>query len=225
MSLPLPGSIRITPGAGLMMDLLPQRAVWLPGPRALLVADVHLGKAASFRRLGVPVPRGTTAGNLERLDALLMTLAPVHHLVVLGDLIHSAQGRTPALIQALTQWRTRHAATAMTLVRGNHDDRAGDPPVELGIAVVDEPCLMWGLALCHDPATPAPAFRLAGHVHPVLWLGQGIDRLRLPCFVEAGEGLLLPAFGEFTGGWEVAQTPGQRLHALAPDRVWTLPTP
>jgi DNA ligase-associated metallophosphoesterase len=225
MSTPLAGSTSITLGNSLLLHLLPQRAVWLPGPRALLVADVHLGKAASFRRQGVPVPRGTTRGNLERLDELLTALAPVHQLVVLGDLIHSAQGRTPALLQTLRQWRAQHGATVMTLVRGNHDDRAGDPPAELCIEVVDEPCLRWGLALCHDPATPAPAFRLAGHVHPVLWLGQGIDRLRLPCFVETADSLLLPAFGEFTGGWEVAPAPGQRLHALAPDRVWTLPTP
>ncbi len=48
---------------------LPERALWLPDAGLLLVADAHIGKAQSFRRLGVPVPEGTTAGTLARLDA------------------------------------------------------------------------------------------------------------------------------------------------------------
>jgi metallophosphoesterase superfamily enzyme len=35
----------------------------------LLVADPHFGKAATFRALGVRVPRGTTEGTLARLAA------------------------------------------------------------------------------------------------------------------------------------------------------------
>ena len=34
----------------------------------LLVADMHIGKALAFRRLGVPVPHGTTAETLARLE-------------------------------------------------------------------------------------------------------------------------------------------------------------
>ena len=51
--------------------LLPQRAAFLPEFGVLLVADVHLGKAVSFRRLGVPVPAGTTAETLSLLDQCL----------------------------------------------------------------------------------------------------------------------------------------------------------
>jgi hypothetical protein len=39
--------------------------------RTLLVADAHFGKAVSFRKLGVPVPRGTTGGTLAKLDAAI----------------------------------------------------------------------------------------------------------------------------------------------------------
>ena len=46
---------------GERLHLLPERAVWWPAAGLLLVADVHLGKAATFRRLGQPVPAGTTA--------------------------------------------------------------------------------------------------------------------------------------------------------------------
>ena len=38
---------------GASLVLLAERAAYLPAQRALLVADVHVGKAASFRGLGV----------------------------------------------------------------------------------------------------------------------------------------------------------------------------
>ena len=82
------------------VHLLPGRAAFLPATSTLLVADVHIGKAASFRRLGVPVPAGTTAANLVRLDGLLARW-PVRRLVVLGDLLHAASGRAATTLATL----------------------------------------------------------------------------------------------------------------------------
>ena len=47
--------------------LLAERAVFWPGRKSLLVADFHLGKAATFRRAGIALPSGTTTENVERL--------------------------------------------------------------------------------------------------------------------------------------------------------------
>lgn len=218
-------ALHLLPG-GRCLHLLPERAAWLPDAGLLLVADVHFGKAASFRRLGVPVPRGTTGANLARLDALFSRLPGVRELVFLGDFLHAASGRAPATLQALLTWRQRHAGVVITLVRGNHDDRAGDPPAALGIAVMDEPWLHAGLALCHDPATPRPAGRyaLAGHLHPVARLGRGVDAVRLPCFHARAQGLMvLPAFGAFTGGAVVRAAAGETLYLVAPHQVLVHP--
>ena len=54
--------------AGEALDLLSERALWWPAERMLFVADLHLGKAASYRALGQPVPGGTTQENLARLE-------------------------------------------------------------------------------------------------------------------------------------------------------------
>ena len=51
--------------------LLPQKAVWLPQRKTLLVADAHIGKAVAFRALGVPVPRSTTSQTLDALSRLV----------------------------------------------------------------------------------------------------------------------------------------------------------
>lgn len=207
---------------GRALSLLPERAAWLADAGLLLVADVHFGKAASFRRLGVPVPQGTTDANLTRLDGLLARLPGVRELVFLGDFLHAASGRAPATLQALEAWRRRHAALAVTLVRGNHDGHAGDPPAAMGIQVVDEPWRRAGLALCHDPATPRPDGwpALAGHLHPVTRLGRGFDAVRLPCFHARADGVLvLPAFGAFTGGALVRARAGDALYLVTGERV------
>ena len=209
--------------AGEHLQLLPERALWWPAARVLFVADLHLGKAATYRALGQPVPGGTTQENLSRLDALVAHHAP-SQLVFLGDFLHAAEARTPAVMQALDSWRERHVDLAMTLVRGNHDSRAGDPPASLRIEVVEEPHLLGPFACCHHPQTHATHFVLAGHVHPVRRLhGRGRDSLRMPCFVSDERLAILPAFGEFTGGWRVEATPGRRFYAVGGAAVWALP--
>jgi DNA ligase-associated metallophosphoesterase len=208
--------------AGETLWLLPQRALWWPAARVLWVADLHLGKAAAYRALGQPVPGGTTQENLARLDELLARFDPAQ-LVFLGDFLHAAASRTQSLLEAVAAWRARHAAVRMVLVRGNHDKRAGDPPASLAIDVVSEPWLLGPFACCHHPQTHATHFVLAGHVHPVASLrGRGKDRLRLPCFCWDERVGVLPAFGEFTGGWSVASELGRRLFVVG-DGVWEVP--
>lgn len=207
--------------AGEPLYLLPERALWWPAARVLLIADLHLGKAATYRALGQPVPGGTTQQNLARLDALIACLAP-QRLVFLGDFLHAAQART--VLAAVADWRARHAGVAMTLVRGNHDSRAGDPPAALGIDVVNEPFLLGPFACCHHPQSHATHFVLAGHLHPVCRLyGPGRDSVRLPCFVSDARQAVLPAFGEFTGGWLMERAPERRFYAVGGETVWALP--
>jgi DNA ligase-associated metallophosphoesterase len=221
---------RTPPGQALPVDyagesvwLLPERALWWPAGRVLFVADLHLGKAATYRALGQPVPAGTTRENLARLGALLIHYQP-RQLVFLGDLLHAAQARTPSVLQGLAAWRESFPALDCVLVRGNHDSRAGDPPASLGLRVVDEPFAMDPFAACHHPQRHDTLGVIAGHVHPALNLrGPGLDHVRLPCFcLEAGL-LILPAFGEFTGGWNVTREAGRRLYPVGDHRVWKLP--
>ena len=77
------GAHAITLPCGMALQLLPQRALWWPAARMVMVADVHFGKAATFRRAGQPVPHGTTADNLARLDAVLAATG-ADHLELLG---------------------------------------------------------------------------------------------------------------------------------------------
>ncbi len=202
--------------------LLPEKAIYWPQQQALLIADAHFGKAAAYRRLGQPVPHGTTASNLAVLDHLLASHA-CQRLIFLGDFLHAPGSQGPATLAALQQWRERYPALHITLIRGNHDRRAGDPPAALNFEVVAEPLLLGPFALQHEPEPHAHAPVLAGHVHPVYRLrGKGRQSLRLPCFRMGGDISLLPAFGAFTGGYAVQPGRDDSVFVIGDGQVWPL---
>ncbi len=207
---------------GQALWLLPDRAIYWPARRALLLADMHIGKAASYRALHQPVPRGTTEATLARLDALLDE-HDCEQLIVLGDFLHARAARAPATLARLHEWRKRHEDLKIVLIRGNHDRNAGDPPTSFDIEVVDEPWIVGPFALRHEPQAHATHAVLAGHVHPVFVLrGKARQRLRLPCFLIGEQVSLLPAFGEFTGGWEITPTHANEVYLVGAGRVWPL---
>ena len=208
--------------AGCEVLLLADKALYWPQQQMLCVADAHFGKAAAYRSLGQPVPHGTTAANLARLDALLSSY-PVSEVIFLGDFLHAPKSHAPATLAALYAWRHRHPALVCKLVRGNHDLRAGDPPGALEIQVVNEPYLRAPFALRHTPAMHATHHVIAGHVHPVFQLqGLGRQRLRLPCFQLTDRMTLLPSFGEFTGGHAVQVTPSSRTVLTDGTGIWSI---
>lgn len=216
------GAHAITLPGGITLWLLPQRAAWWAEAGMVFVADVHFGKAATFRRAGQPVPHGTTADNLARLDAVLAATG-ARQLVFLGDFLHARSGASEPLWRQLLPWRERHAGVGMTLVRGNHDLHAGDPPPALGLATVNEP---WqpheGAALlaCHHPQAVAGHTVLAGHLHPVLRLrGLAYDAVRAPCFAWGHGQLILPAFGAFTGASPETLPRSWAQFAVTPQQV------
>lgn len=205
--------------AGERLVLLPERLAYWPAARVLLVADFHLGKAASFRSAGIALPRGTTDDNVARLDAALAG-REVDEVVFLGDFLHSAQGRAPATLARFARWRASRPSVAMTLVRGNHDDRAGDPPAEWGFRCVDPGEARGPFALVHEPSPVRGGYALAGHVHPAVRLSErGGQSLRLPCFWFGPRVGVLPSFGAFTGSALVRPRAGDQVFVVADDEV------
>lgn len=221
---PPKGSLALTL-SGERVWLLPERALWWPATRTVFVADVHLGKAASYRALGQPVPSGTTRDNLDRLSALVEGVAAAR-LVVLGDLLHATAAQQAQVLDPVHRWRERHAGLACVLIRGNHDSRAGDPPPSLRFAIEDEPWRIGPFAACHHPRRMTDAYVLAGHLHPAVTLrGLAHERQRLPCFCESEGLLILPAFGAFTGTTLEGLPAGARCHAVGGGAVWAAPSP
>jgi DNA ligase-associated metallophosphoesterase len=216
-------AILATVCGGEAVELHAARALHWPRGRTLFVADVHLGKASTLRAGGVALPRGATAGDLARLSALVQRTGAAT-LCVLGDFLHAAAGRVPALDAAFMAWRRSHPALAIRLVRGNHDLNAGDPPSEWDVETVAEPHPLPPFLACHVPRSPPSGYALCGHVHPGVRLaGRAHESVRLPCFLLGPRRALLPAFGRLTGLAIVAPSPDETVFAIAGERLFRVP--
>jgi len=192
----------LTAGGESLLCLAEHALVW-PAEHTLFVADVHLGKAASFRAAGVPLPSGHSSHDLDRLSTLIRT-HDVHRLVILGDLVHTQTSYTPVLDRNFRDFRIRHDDVDMLLVRGNHDLHAGDAPSAWGLQIVAEPFALGPFACCHEPQSAAGSgYELAGHLHPALRLQTTREGVTLPCFWQHATGMVLPAFGSLTGKYAV----------------------
>ncbi len=204
---------------GETITLLPERAAYWHRQSALLVADPHWGKAATFRAGGIPVPSGTTGEAIERLD-LLVQRTSASRVIFLGDLLHAKPGRSKEMFSALETWRRTRSDIGVTLVRGNHDRRAGDPPAELCFDCVDAPYRKGPFVFTHHPAAHPDGYVIAGHVHPGIRLyGPARQRERLPCFVFGASVAILPAFGDFTGLADIDAEEWDRIYAIADSTV------
>lgn len=205
--------------AGETLYLLAERAVWWPAGRTLFVADFHLGKAASFRCAGIPIPEATTGESLTRLGAALDRTG-AERLVVLGDFLHSRAGRAPSTLAHFLAWRESRTALAITLVRGNHDGNAGDPPADWGIDCVDPGVGLGPFGLVHEPKPVRGGYALAGHIHPAVRLTEaGRQSLTLPCFWFGERVGVLPSFGAFTGSAVVRPRRGDQVFVIAEGEV------
>ena len=200
------------------LQLLPERAVYWPALSALLLADLHLGKAAAFRRAGLAIPEGDTASSLQRLDTLITNWRP-REVILLGDILHVRLGSDPALHRRILDWRARHGDTAMTAIIGNHDRELRQ--LEPALACYAEGMERNGLVLRHHPPEGSIGKPwIAGHWHPVVRLDAGGDSLRLPAFIrEPGDGLILPAFGGMTGGAPVNARRGRSRYVTSGEAV------
>ena len=205
--------------AGEKVIALPEKALFWPSESALFIADIHLGKEASFLAAGVPVPLGPTSETLANLSTVL-TKAKPKILYLLGDLWHAKAGRTIGFTDDFIQWRKSHHNVEMVLVEGNHDLKSGPLPIEANVREVKEPYTVGPFSLCHYPETVAASYVLSGHLHPgVVLQGRGRQALKLPCFWFGPQTGVLPAFGEFTGCSKVSPAVGDQVLIVAEGQV------
>ncbi len=204
---------------GAELELLPERAIYWAEHRALLVADLHLGKPESFQARGIPVPSDLVDDELERLGQSLGRTG-AQTLWILGDMLHDEFALDPVLNDRIVHFRNRHPALRVVLVRGNHDRHVPELPADWKVDECDTATL-GPFRLRHHPRASPEGWVFSGHLHPMVKLVAGGDRLLLPCFhfddrTRVG---VLPAFSTFSSG--VRMRRGQnRVFAIADDEVF-----
>lgn len=203
--------------AGEQVVLLGARALYWPARHALLIADLHLGKADVFRRAGIGLPSGVTGDDLQRLSALFAR-HDVRTLWILGDVLHGAVHRA-AWYRQWQGWREQHAAVQVGALAGNHDRAL--PKADLGIELLGEQLQAGPFLLRHDPEPHTSLHVLCGHIHPLAKL-PGMTR-RWPAFWLRERLTVLPSWSRFTAGIAPVLEPGERLVACVEDTAIALP--
>lgn len=187
-------------------DLHPSGAIYWREKKTLMLADVHLGKVAHFRKNGIAVPRKVEGVFYEKM-ILLSSAFEITRILFLGDLFHSYQNSEWHLFCA---W-VKKQNSKLVLIEGNHDVIPASEFKQLGISVVSD--LREDLFyFSHYPNDTEKDFVFCGHIHPGVKLKGAGQQLKVPCFYHGPDQLILPAFGAFTG-----------LHILTPkegDRIY-----
>ena len=177
-------------------------ALLWPEQSVLVVSDLHLEKGAAFAQAGTFLPPYDSDETLNRLEALL-TSTKARTLISLGDSFHS-----PSVIAGLSEdllarvQRLTHSVERFIWVTGNHDPEV---PAHFG-GEVHEDLALGPLHFRHEasPLFPLPG-EISGHWHPKASIrGPNNRPLTRSCFIHDHERLILPAFGTFTGGLNVA---------------------
>ncbi len=213
----IPGALELEL-RGQHLVLLAERAAYWREQEMLLIADMHCGKAATFRARNVPIPDGNMEADLARLTTVL-DKTKARRLAILGDWIHAAVGCTDEVIETVQEWCQSHRQVEIHWIRGNHDRLSETVRSRFGF----EDSLFLDQApfrLQHEPGENADRLTIAGHLHPTVSLGgRGFPRVRLPCF-HVGERLaVLPAFTSFAGGNPSRPSMGSRVFLIASGEV------
>ncbi|MFI5160865.1 MAG: ligase-associated DNA damage response endonuclease PdeM [Sphingobacteriales bacterium] len=200
--------------------LLPQKAIYWTQEKALIVADVHLGKVGHFRKAGIAVPRDMEQTDLGELSDLIFEYKP-QKLFFLGDLFHSDMN---ADWEWFRLWRQQHKKLEILLIRGNHDIIHDKYYVELNISLQDElqvgPFLMLHKPLGDAKLETAEGYVLCGHIHPGVHLsGRGRQSVTIPCFAFGENQCILPSFGRFTGRVAMRHQKTDRIFGVLKDKV------
>lgn len=189
-------------------------AIFWKEQNMLLISDVHLGKVAHFRKHGLAIPANAILENFKRLDEVF-ELFNSYKIVFLGDLFHSKINNEWKLF---ADW-VNSINAKIILVEGNHDIIAKQHYAELNIEIYPK-LIIDEFLLTHHPTETDQVFNFCGHIHPGIKLKDlGRQAMKLPCFFEKENQMILPAFGEFTGNYFLKPKENEKVYAIANDKV------
>ena len=180
--------------------LLPKKAIYWQEEKALILADLHIGKVGHFRKAGIAIPKLLEQEELATLSDLIREYNP-KQLIFLGDLFHSDHNDDWNWLQL---WRELFPDIKMILIQGNHDILNEEYYKQAKFEVY--PSLEMGpFIMVHDKKDlkklqSTDLYALSGHIHPAIKLkGKARQSLLLSCFLFGEKAAILPAFGKFTG--------------------------
>src|ERR1044071_1772764 len=165
---------------GESVKLLAERALYWPAQKMLIVADLHWGKSAHFRKHGIAIPGSTQTRDEVKLARLVREYS-AERLVIAGDMFHS---RHNAEVDIFTHWRNAHQSLHIDLVPGNHDILPKEMYTGWNLQLHDQ-LKTSPFLIVHDAPADCTDFCIHGHVHPAIRISRrGHNSIKLCCFCE-----------------------------------------
>ncbi|MCC5936888.1 MAG: ligase-associated DNA damage response endonuclease PdeM [Lunatimonas sp.] len=200
------------------LELLKEKAIWIASLGSLLLSDIHFGKAGHFRKAGIPISESVHEADYRVLEQLLATYQP-KQVFFLGDLFHSEWNSQWDVLETFLK---QFPETVFHLVRGNHDILPDAVYQSSVLQVHSGSFALESILLNHEPLPELPSqpIQICGHIHPGVTLrGKGRQRLKIPCFLFRKNTLVMPAFGAFTGLFNLLPEPEDRVYLVTPTKV------
>lgn len=202
-------------GEALILDH--RKAIYWSAQKALLLSDLHIGKAGHFRKHGIAIHNNVNRGTLWNLSALIADFEP-KDVLILGDLTHDARnGEWEQFVDFVQMF----PEISWKLINGNHDRLSAEDYENAGIKCYDQLDL-GPFKLLHefDETATSERYIISGHLHPAVRLkGKGRQNVKLSCFFFGESAGILPAFGEFTGRHVLQVEENDRVFAIAGNEV------
>ncbi len=202
--------------------LSPDRCIYWEEEKALILSDLHLGKSGHFRKSGIAVPQNVFKEDLQRLFALIQFFKP-SQLLIVGDLFHSHANKEMDLF---LKWRKDLSYLNFRLIPGNHDILTKKFYKEADIEMTKQKLSVKNFCFTHDINQTCEEessninFTFSGHVHPGIRIsGIGKQQLYFPCFYFTKEYAILPAFGLFTGLYNIKPKSGDKIFVLVEKNI------
>tara|TARA_B100000989_G_scaffold99637_1_gene72692 strand:- start:3281 stop:3943 length:663 start_codon:yes stop_codon:yes gene_type:complete len=167
-----------------------------PEKKIAVASDLHLEKSSSFAKLGIFLPPYESLLTLDRLYKILKK-SDIKRLILLGDTFHDNYGYLRLSRESRKKFEYIISKYDTTFILGNHDRNIQIPMVKKVLNLkINE------INFCHELSS-SNFYEISGHYHPKVVFKKFNNRISSKCFVISKSKIILPAFGEFTGGLDV----------------------
>ena len=168
---------------------------WLEKEIAI-VSDLHLEKGSSYMLTGQYLPPYDSEETLKKLLNIL-DYYKVKKVILLGDTFHDkdAFNRMTSKVRSLFEELIKNYEVIFVL--GNHENKMKIDTIQFYREyVIDDLYFLHEASVRNIP-------QISGHFHPVASINAGFKKITAKCIIHTDLNLILPSFGEFTGGLNI----------------------
>jgi len=173
--------------------------IYWPRIMTIILSDLHLGKSMFWARHGKFLPPYDNLETLSKLKKILRKLQ-INKIIFLGDVFHDDSGYEtlePDTIQILNEILCNYK---IIFIAGNHDLNISIPKIKILKNYTKD-----GISFSHYPNSHVSKRKaeIFGHFHPKISIKIRGRVISKKCFVIDKKKILLPAFGNYTGGLDI----------------------